>query len=247
MTTAKLLTAPAEGHGLTQDLTDPIWHAKATGKPTDTIVALVVLKPTTIGQSDTKQGTHRHVAFEVQRLEPVLDKNQASELRWLLQALYEQRTSTGEQRMLPISLGSDEERRKAVMERLEDWASEVGKTGAELEQTWREHFGIGPDSEWSFGDAGVPGDYRNASLAHLLSFGYEIGALRTEEPLPHEDREPGEDAAAEDLATDGVGEGACQVCGKDAPRLTDGLCDDCAKSSGIPVPAADSDDDEASA
>lgn len=200
MTTAKLLTAIGEGHGLTQKITDPIWNAKAAGKPAGDIVVIAILKPTTIGQSDTKNGLHRSVSFEAQRLEPVGDTNQANELRWLLQALYEDRTSTGEQRTLPISLGSDEERRKAVMERIEDWADEQGKTGGELEQAWREQFGIGPDQDWSYGDSGVPGDYRKASLAHLLSFGYESGALKTEALLPSDEREDDESDVDDDEA-----------------------------------------------
>lgn len=227
-TAAKLLTAIAEGHGLSQ-ITDSIWSAKVAGKPAGDVLALVILKPTTIGQSDTKQGTHRSVSFEAARLEPVLDSNQSSELRWLLQKLYEQRTSTGEQQTLHLGIGTEEERRAEVMERLEDWAETEGRTGAELEQLWREHFGIGPDSEWSFGDSGVPGDYRKASFAHLLSFGYEVGAMKTDTPLPSDEREEDETAAAEPR------EDACQVCSTEGVQLTDGLCDECARNTGTPV------------
>jgi len=196
-TAAKLLREPGDGHGLVDSVTNPIYNALVNGKPTGDIVAIVILKPSGWGGSQTAKARHQHVNFEVSRLEPVYDSNQANELRWLLQGLYEQRTSTGEQRTLPLGLGSDAEKCAAVMERLEDWAEETGKTGADLEQMWRENFGIGPDKDWSYGDSGVPGDYRKASLAHLLSFGYEVGAIKTDTPLPSDEREAAGDGEDE--------------------------------------------------
>lgn len=257
MTTAKLVTSPAEGHGLTSKITDPLYSALANKRPTSPIVAVVVLKPVGLGQRETKGGSHQHVVFEATHLEPVADANQANELRYLVQALYEQRTSTGEQRTLPLGLGGDEERRQALMERMEDWSAEQGLTSSELEAKWRETFGAGSDDDWSWGDQGVPGDYRKASVAHLTSFCYSVGVLSLDARLPHEDRDEaadddGEDADTADVAETGGSDETtdvaavqdepgdvvgvkCQVCAKKSPELYDGLCRDCARNAGVPV------------
>jgi hypothetical protein len=243
LTTAKLVTSPAEGHGLTSKLTDRLYHELANGRKVGSIIAVVELKPVGLGQRETAKGRHQHVAFEAAHLEPVADANQANDLRYLLQALYEARTSTGEQRALPLGLGGDEERRQALMERMEDWAKDQGMSGAQLEARWRENFGADTDADWSWGDQGVPGDYRKATVAHLTSFCYSQGVLSLDEPLPHEDREdddeePGTDDEP-DKATVGV---KCQVCNKKSDALTDGLCPKCAQNAGIPVAAEDKPD-----
>lgn len=182
MTQAKLVTSPAQGHGITDKHTNALYQALVDGKPTKPIIALVILEPVATAQRKTAQGLHRTVTFEAARLEPVLDANQAGELMYLTQALYEQRTSTGAHRPLPLGIpGLEiEEKRQAVMERLEEWAAEAGMTGGEFEAAWREHFGIG-DLDYSAGDHGVPGDYRKAGVQQLLEFGFAHDALDTPE------------------------------------------------------------------
>jgi hypothetical protein len=201
MTSARLQSAPADGHGLTDKITDPLYHALATDQPTRPLVAVVVLDPVEHGGRKTAKGKHRLVKFEVTHLEPVHDVNQANELRYFIQSLYEARTSTGQQRPL-FALGRDDENRLGVMEKLEDWAADEGHTGADLEQMWREHFGIGSDADWNEGS--VPGDYRKASLAHLLSFGYESGALSLDVPLPSDEREEADDDDEDDASDSGT-------------------------------------------
>lgn len=193
MTAARLLTAPSEGHGLTNGQTDQLYQQLVDGKPTRPILALVLLDPVATAQRKTAKGLHRSVTFEAARVEPVLDSNQAGELMWLLQKLYEQRTSTGEQRTLPLGgIGGDvEEKRQAAMERMEDWADEQGLIADDLEAKWRQHFGIDPDKDFSYGDHGVPGDYRNAGLQQLLEFMFQ-----------HVDRQDADDEGAEGADAD---------------------------------------------
>lgn len=208
MTAARLLAAPSEGHGLTDKQTDELYHLLVDGKPTRPVLALVLLDPVATAQRKTAKGLHRSVTFEAARVEPILDSNQAGELMWLLQKLYEQRTSTGDQRMLPLGgLGGDvEEKRQAAMERMEDWADEQGLLAGGLESQWRQHFGIDPDKDFSYGDHGVPGDYRKAGLQQLLEFTFQ-----------HVDRhDAGEDD--EDAADEGVDD-AESADGDDAAAL----------------------------
>lgn len=239
MTTARLLTAPGEGHGLTDKQTNELYKALVDGKPTAPIVAVVLLEPVGTSQRKTAQGLHRSVTFEATRLEPVHDANQSGELRYLIQALYEQRTSTGQQRSLPLGLGADEEKRHALLERIEDWSNEEGMTGVELEKAWRAHFGIDPDKDFSYGDHGVPGDYHKAGVQQLLEFALHNDLLDRREPEQVVETDPGDpddEGAAE--AADVVGV-KCQVCQKPSPRLTDGLCDSCCKNAGLPVASED--------
>jgi hypothetical protein len=205
MTTAKLVQAPAEGHGVTDTITDALYQALVGGKPTRPIIGLVLLEPIGTSQRKTAQGLHRSVTFEAVKLEPVHDSNQAGELMWLLQALYEQRTSTGEQRALPLGIPGIEveEKRQESMERIEAWSAEQEMTGGDLDTAWREHFGIGPDQDFSNGDTGVPGDYRKAGLQQLLEFRFAhvdepVTADGEGDDLAGEDDEPkaGKDAAA---------------------------------------------------
>lgn len=201
MTTAKLVQAPAEGHGVTDTITDALYQALVGGKPTRPIIGLVLLEPIGTSQRKTAQGLHRSVTFEAVKLEPVHDSGQAGELMWLLQALYEQRTSTGEQRALPLGIPGIEveEKRQESMERIEAWSTEQEMTGGDLDTAWREHFGIGPDQDFSYGDHGVPGDYRKAGLQQLLEFRF----AHVEEP--HADGE-----------IDGVDEDEPQAAGPDS-------------------------------
>jgi len=249
MTTAKILTNPGKGHGLVDNVTDPIYRALTKNEPTGEIVAVVVLRPKSFGATDTADGRHQHVSFEATKVEPVLDANQASELRYLLQGLYEQRTSTGQQRTLPLGLGTDRERQLALIERIEEWSAEQNMTSGELEARWREQFGIGPDQDWSMGDSGIPGDYRKAGIQRLLEFGYAVGALDSGDPQPQDDQPEDDDAADEDDSDDDTSDEepnpgtaqvsdlpfTCEVCSKGTATLTQNLCDDCARNAGYPV------------
>lgn len=257
MTTAKFLTAPAKGHGLTEKITDPMYRALTRNESPGEIVAIVVLRPKSFGATDTADGRHQHLSFEAAKVEPVLDVNQANELRYLLQALYEQRTSRGEQKTLPLGLGGDREKQLALIERIEDWSGERGMTGGELDALWRETFGIGPDQDWSLGDTGIPGDYRKAGYPFLLEFAGKVGAVNvsgdaTDDPdddASDEGEKPEADVDAD--AADETDEGdpavgvTCQVCGKKKNALYDGLCAKCAKNAGISAPKVE--DEAASA
>lgn len=200
MTVARLLGAPSEGHGLVSKHTDKHYRQLTEGQEPQKIVAVVVFEAVGTSQRKTARGLHRTVVYEAVRLEPVTDAHQATELQYLAQNLYEQRTSNAEPRYLPLGFSdmSTEEKRRRTIETIEDWAEEAGHTGGELEAMWRDHFGIAEGSEYSYGDQGVPGDYRKSSLNYLLEFGYAVEALSREKKLPHEEREEKETAEAGD-------------------------------------------------
>lgn len=185
MTQAKLAVSPAEGHGLIDAITQAHYAAYSKGEPIEYIPALVLLKVAGHGGHDTANGRVNTVKYEAVRLEPITEPGDRDDVMWKIQSLYESRTSTGEQRPLPLGLKT-EERRQSLMERLEDWADTHDVSGADLEQRFRDHFGVGTDPEANL--YGIPGDYRKASVAHLLQFAIEIGA----EPQPDEDESDGE-------------------------------------------------------
>lgn len=174
MTSARLVPSPADGHGLTETITSKHFAAYTRGERTDLLPALVLLKVHGQTSRDTANGRHSSVQYEVVKLEPVTDPDDRDDAMWTIQSLYEARTSTGEQRPLPLGL-ANEERRQALMERIEKWSADTGLTGVELEQRWRESFGIDPDDP-DGNIAGVPGDYRKASVSSLLQFAIEVGA-----------------------------------------------------------------------
>jgi hypothetical protein len=184
MTDAKLKTAPSQGHGLVDRITDVHFASASKGEKPEDLVCVVVLRRSGIGQQETANGMHRSVQYEAVRLEPVLDPNQAGELRYLGQALWEQRHSNGQQKMLPLGIPgqANEERRVALLERIDDWAEEESLSGGQLEAKWREHFGIGDGQDFSYGDRGVPGDYRKSEVAWLMQFALTVGALGNDEP-----------------------------------------------------------------
>lgn len=234
MTTAKLVTTPGEGHGLTDKLTNPLYQALTAGKPTESIVAIVLLEPVGCGQRKTAQGRHQHVVFDAVALEPILESTKASELLFHLHSLRDSRTERAGQRTLPGNWPGmeDEERRHRAIEQIEDWADGNGVSLTELGAMWRDYWEIGDGEEKSFGNDGVHGDYRKAGWQQLLQFGYEKDILKRDEPLPHEQREEDDADAERDDA-----EKACEVCDAKGGRLTDGLCDTCAKNTGTPIPA----------
>lgn len=188
MTQAKIAPSPAEGHGLTERITQPHYSAYTKGEPIDMVPALVLLKVSGHGGHDTANGRVNTVKYELAKVEPFLEAGDRENALWQIQSMYEARTSTGAQRPLPLGL-PNEERRQFLMERMEAWADERGITGAELDARWREEFGIGPDEDWSYGDSGVPADYRRASVAHLLQFADTV----IEQPVDENDGDDGGD------------------------------------------------------
>jgi hypothetical protein len=234
-TTAKLVTTPSEGHGLSDRLTGPLYQALTKGAPTDSIVALVLLEPVGCGQRKTAKGRHQHVVFDAVALEPILDSSEASNLMFRLQTLRDARNERAGQRTLPGNWPGmvDEERRVQALEQLEDWADGNGISLTELGAMWRDHWEIGDGEEKSFGNDGVHGDYRKAGWQQLLEFGYAKEILKRDEPLPHELREDDEERNGDDTVR-GDGISTCQVCGGEGP-LTDGLCPKDAKNVGLRV------------
>jgi hypothetical protein len=206
MTQAKIATNPADGHGLVTRLTEPLYTSLSRGEPVNQIVAIVVLDPVGSGQRKTAKGNHRHVMFEVAKLEPILDASQAGELRYTLQALYEHRTSTGEQRMLPIAFPGQKEKEKqrALMERIDEWATDKKLTGGELADLWRSNFGIGPGEEYSYGDRGVPGDYTKSPSCWLSEFAWTQGIIGDDEHDETAAPDPAPDPAPDDDDDDGA-------------------------------------------
>lgn len=189
MTDARIKSAPASGHALTDRLLDPLYAAYGKGEPIDVIPALVLFKVTGNGGHDTANGRINHVQLEAMRIEVSMEPADREDMIWKIQSLYEGRTSTGSQRPLPIGLAG-EERRVFLIERIEEHWTTNGMSGADGEQQWRTYWGIEPDKDWSWGDRGTPADYRNAGIVHLLEFALEIGAEK-----PDDDKKP---ATAED-------------------------------------------------
>jgi hypothetical protein len=176
------LSALDQGHGLIDNITDQHYAAFNRGEPIRDVVCIAVLRPTGIASRVTKDGRHNVVQYTVSKIEVITDPNQANDLRYSIQALYEARTTPGREHALPLGLPGfdDEEKRKALIERIEDWAEENGLTGAELDTEWRNHFGIGAGEENSWGDRGVPSEYGRSPLTWLLEFALDKGAVDQE-------------------------------------------------------------------
>lgn len=194
MTTAKIVPAPAEGHGLIDGIASKHFAAYSKGEPIGLIPAMVLLKVHGQTARDTAHGRHRSVQYELVKLEPIIEPGDREDAMWKIQSLYENRTSTGEQRALPIGLAT-EERRQLLMERIEEWSKQQDPelTGGQLERKWRDHFGVGNGDQLYE----IPGDYRKAGVQHLLQFAIEIGA----EPRPDSlnvEEEPGDDGTGDD-------------------------------------------------
>lgn len=202
MTLAKFVPNPAESHGLTDRILDPHFDALAKGQPVGLVPALVLLKPHAYGGNITTRGTQRHVKYEIARCEPITDPGDRENAMWQVQALYEARTSTGSQRPLPLGMPT-EERRQALMERIEDRSKELGLTGGELEQRWRTHFGFPADGEKTDHMFEIPGDYRKAGVTQLLEFAITIDAEKGGSSDVDEDDDEGDDATDADEAGTG--------------------------------------------
>lgn len=177
MTQTKLAPSPAEGHGMTDRITDLHYSAYSKGEPIEVVPAMVLLKVCGNGGHDTANGRVNTVRYEITRLEPITEPNDRTDALWQIQALYEARTSTGSQRPLPLGL-PNEERRQFLMERIEDWAKDNEINGTDLEAMWRAEFGIG---DVDGADYGTPADYRHASVQKLLQFALECGAEKTKD------------------------------------------------------------------
>lgn len=204
MTQAKLAPSPSDGHGLTDRITGPHYSAYSKGESIEYIPALVLLKVAGHGGHDTANGRVNTVKYEAVRLEPILEPSDHDDMLWKIQALYEARTSTGSQRPLPIGLAG-EERRLALIERIEEWATHEDLSGGELEQMWRDHFGIGEDPEANL--YGIPGQYEKASVAHLLQFAIETGAEKGDQDVDDDTLPtPDDDPLAADGSDDATGD-----------------------------------------
>lgn len=177
MTQAKLAASPADGHGLTDRITGPLYTAYSKGEPIEYIPALVLLKVTGNGGHDTANGRVNHIKLEAVRLEPILEPGDRDEMLWKLQNLYEVRTSNGTQTSLPIGL-EGEERRRYQIEKIDAWADANSLTEGDVSEKWRAAFGIGDDPDANY--FGIPGDWRTASYSYLLQFSIEQGIEKAE-------------------------------------------------------------------
>ena len=181
MTDVTFIGQPLKGgHGLTK-IASELYEPTALGEPTDAFPAIVMLRAHGASTKPIEDGHAQNVKLLITKCEPVIDPEQAGELMCLLQALREERTSVSGQRVLPIAFPGDKklDREKAAIwiERIEHQWDRLGWTGAEGEANWRSHFGIGPGEENSYGDRGVPGDYRIAAVAWLTQYAGSIGLL----------------------------------------------------------------------
>lgn len=176
MTSARIKSAPADGHGLTSSVCDDIWLARQRGENTDDIVAVVVLRPVGTAERDTAQGTHRSVQFEAIRLEPL--NGDADRLRMVAEDAYQARTGN-RARTLPLNFGDrpDEEQRLQLIEAIDAWSEQTGTSGADIDERWRSHFGVGQGAS-----EGVAGTYEKGSPVQLLEFATAIGAVAGDEP-----------------------------------------------------------------
>src|SRR2546423_798655 len=137
MTSARLKSAPSDGHGLTGPLHQSVHKQRQRGEPTGDIVAIAVLRPVGTFERDTARGRHSGVSYEAIRLEPIRDNGgplTSAELRKVAEEAYQNRTSHGI-RTLPLDFENlpDEERRLELVEAIEDWGGAEGLTGKELE------------------------------------------------------------------------------------------------------------------
>lgn len=189
MTSAKILGKLAEGHGMTDAIVDGHYAARQKGEPPGEIVAIVVLKPVGSTEGDTAKGRHHSVTYEISRCEPVTDPNHATDLRFSMHSYYESRHAPGgRQRPLPLGMPgmAREEQRKALEERIKDWADDHDPplTDGDIQARWCDYWVIGPNDDASWGDRGVPKNWHEAAILHLMEFGSEVGAIADPEAKP---------------------------------------------------------------
>lgn len=178
MTQAKFVTKPSDGHGLAK-IAEQLYEPTVLGEPTDAFPAIVMLQAHGASTSPLQDGHNEEVKLLVTKCEVITDAEQAGEVMLLLEALREERKGGNGQRVLPVTLLNDKkiQREKAaiLIERIEAQWDRMGWTGVQGEENWRAHFGIGPNSEYSYGDRGVPGEYRKAEPAWLSQYAGSIG------------------------------------------------------------------------
>lgn len=195
MTSAKLATAPAEGHGLTRDICDQLYAALQDGKPLGQLVVVGLLDPVGTSQRKTAQGVHRSVTLEALRLE-VLSGDDAAAVRHIITQVYESRVGAdgGTQRRLPLDFGrlGDEEQRLTLIERIESHANDQQWTGKTLDNKWKSYYAVGESPTTA------AGTYEKGSVVHLTEFAQSIGAI--EDPDAGggfgDDAEPGAEDSA---------------------------------------------------
>lgn len=175
MTAARLVSNPAEGHGLTQRITDPLFHSLANDEDVDAIPCVVLLRPVGHGSRNTANGRKQFVQFEVARLEPIHDEHDADQVRHMIQTAWDRRHSA---QTLPLDWPSrnDEDQRRFLFGLIDEWAAEEGKQPGEIAEAWRDHFGI--DVGTTDTPAGyAPVDYRKADAHRLREFCLSVGVI----------------------------------------------------------------------
>jgi hypothetical protein len=176
MTAARLISNPAEGHGLTSRVTDPLYHALANDEDTgETIACVVLLKPVGHGSRNTANGRKQFVQFEVARIEPVTEAHDAEQVRHLIQSAWDRRHTV---QTLPLDWPNrnDEEQRRFLFGLIDEWAADESKTPGEVGEAWRTYYGIEPDAKDT--PAGyAPVDYRKADAHKLREFCLSVGVL----------------------------------------------------------------------
>lgn len=174
MTDARLVSKTPEGSGLTHGMLDQLYERRHKGMPIDAIPVVGLLKVAGSGEHDTAKGATRHVKLEFLRLEPVKDPGEAEEIAWQITRAYERRTSPSGQSEFPVS-NSPAEKRRGLLEELNDWREANSLSEEELDKMWVAHFG-GP--EYAAAEHA-----RDGSLVHLLEFvGYCTTELGTPKP-----------------------------------------------------------------
>lgn len=176
MTAAKLITNPAEGHGLIPRITDPLYYALANDEDSgETIPCVVLLKPVGHGSRNTANGRKQFVQFEVARIEPVTDDYDAENVRHMLQAAWDRRHTV---QTLPLDWPNrnDDEQRQFLFSLIDEWAEAEDKTPGEIGEAWREYFGIEPDAK-DTPPGYAPVDYKKADAHKLREFCLSVGVL----------------------------------------------------------------------
>lgn len=163
---AKLAGTPGGGHGLTADILEAIYGELVKGKQVGLVPALVLLQPAKLGLGVKKKA--RSVTFEVVRLEPVTDLEQADEIRQQIADAYRSRN---EPEPTFDDLGEEDARR--YLGYLEEWRKENKLTTKQLGEQWREQFPPG-------NGASIPGDPKKAGPQALLEFCLAKGVITDE-------------------------------------------------------------------
>ncbi len=203
---AKMSAGLPEDAGLPAGLLERLYAEVQKGGPDTQVVVLAVLDATSWGGSKPTKSrpAQRSVLLSTMRIE-VVPAEEADRVRMQIEELHHHRTSRGAALRLPLGYADErEERRQEYLEHIDRWADANGYTGAQLEEMWRSHHGVGTTPTTA------AADYHRGSAQHLLEFGVTIGAIETEEPEAEEpeaepagEPEPGEvgDAVDESVAS----------------------------------------------